>query len=86
MTSELKLTVSTIVGIIVGLLTATGHLNATDTNQTQNDIISGIGSVITIVSTLYLFEHQLEKVKADLWTTTPDTTPTQPAAPSTPTA
>lgn len=44
----------------------TGHLDASNTNQTANDISTAIGGFMTLLSAFYFFEHSLLEVKDDL--------------------
>lgn len=66
MDAALKLRVGSVVGFLTGLLTATGHLDATSANQTANDITAFIGGILTLISAFYFFEHSFMQVKEDL--------------------
>lgn len=94
MTSELGLILKTVVGIIGGILIALGWLPASSKDAFTVDASTVAGYAITIISTFYLLEHALLKVKDDLQyapeepvtktapeaaTVTPEPTPTPPA-------
>lgn len=81
MTSELGLILKTVVGIIGGILIALGWLPASSKDAFTIDASTVAGYVITIISTFYLLEHALIKVKDDLQYAPeePATTTTTPA-------
>lgn len=87
MSVDTSFILKTILGILGGLLISTGILPAESKDVFTTDATTASGYIITIVSTIYLLEHALVKVKDDLMytTETPAETPTTPTAPVTPT-
>ncbi len=90
MSNETGFIIKTVVGIVGGLLISTGFLPAGTKDAFTVDASTAAGYIVTIISTIYLLEHALVKVKDDLqYTTEPDTTTTvtqvntTPATPST---
>ena len=74
MTAETSFITKTIIGIIVGLLISTGVLPAESKDAFSSDAATVAGYIITILSTAYMLEHALVKLKGDL---TPPKTTTQ---------
>lgn len=74
MSTESKLVLSSISGIITGILVSTGHLDASSANTFQQDLQTGGGLIISLVSIIYLFEHLLIKIRAEV---KPNSVPTQ---------
>lgn len=91
---EAKLVLTSLSGIITGILVSTGHLDQNNANAFQQDIQTAGGLIMSILSLGYLLEHQLIKIKADVkpkdttqvTVTTPNTTiqTTQPTPPEVP--
>ena len=92
MNSEIKIFLTTIIGAILGILEATGHLDSATGNQFQTDLTVAGGTLVTLISIIVLFYHQLLVLENDLkgitWeepttnattTTTTITAPTPPA-------
>lgn len=94
MSNETSFIIKTAVGIVGGLLISAGFLPAETRDAFTTDASTATGYIITIISTIYLLEHALVKVKDDLMytdepsspvttnvtqvTTTPTETPTSP--------
>lgn len=78
MTAEQGMIVKTIVGILGGLLISTGYLPSESKDVFTVDSTTAAGYIITIISTVYLLEHALLKVKDDLQYTDEDETPASP--------
>lgn len=74
MNLEAKLALTSISGIITGILVSTGHLDATNANSFQQDIQTAGGLVMSIISIAYLLEHLLIKIRAEV---KPNSVPTQ---------
>ena len=81
MSNETGFILKTIVGIIGGLLISTGYLPAGTKDAFTVDATTAAGYIVTIISTIYLLEHALIKVKDDLEYGTEE--PTIPATPET---
>lgn len=79
MSNETSFIVKTIVGILGGLLISAGFLPAETKDVFTTDATTATGYIITIISTFYLLEHALIKVKDDLQYTD------EPEKPATPT-
>lgn len=94
MQSATKLRFGSIVGFVIGILTMTGHLDASskDLNTTSGDITTAISGFLTLLSAFYFFEHSLLEVKDDLkhlvWVDKPEVVstpePVEPIVPETP--
>ena len=90
MSTEVSFIVKTVLGILGGLLIATGFLPAESKDAFTSDASTAAGYIVTIISTVYLLEHALIKVKDDLQysdepttevtVNTPPETPAPPAA------
>lgn len=76
MSNETSFIIKTIVGIAGGLLISAGLLPAETKDAFTTDATTATGYIITIVSTIYLLEHALIKVKDDLQYTNEPETPT----------
>ena len=83
MSAALRLKIGSVVGVIIGLLTATGHLDASNANSLANDFTTLGGAGLTLISAVYYFEHDLVEVKDDLkntvWAAPTAPTQTQPS-------
>lgn len=66
MSSELKIFATTIVGALIGILEATGHLNAASGSQFQTDLTAIGGTAVALISIIVLFYHQLLILESDL--------------------
>ena len=53
-------------GIITGLLVATGHLDTANQDTFSQNIQTGAGAIVTIISAFYLLEHAFQSAKAEL--------------------
>lgn len=66
MSTEGKLVISSISGIITGILVSTGHLSANNANAFQSDLETVGGILISLLSLAYLLEHLLLKLKSEI--------------------
>lgn len=63
---------------IAGLLVASGHLSASNSDLFVNDATTLGGLVLSVIGAVYLCEHQFMKVKADLTKPASTTIPVTP--------
>lgn len=82
MNAETSFIAKTAIGILAGLLISTGVLPAESKDAFSTDAATAAGYIITILSTAYMLEHALVKVKSDFDTknTTTLITPSTPVA------
>lgn len=72
-------------GIVTGILVASGHLDVSNQDALSQNIQTGAGAIVTIISAYYILEHAYQAAKEELkWTYTPEqktegsTTTTEP--------